>query len=181
VNTLMTNHGGVVVLSTSSKRLTQLDLDVNIGSFEMLCVRLTSVSSSCVAVLIYRPPSASVFVFISELVDILDRVVTFSNTLFVVGDVNIHLERDEAMTIQFIDDLNARGLVYHVTPPTHGIVVTRSDLPAPSIDVINIGLSDHRLLQWRVEFARPSVGMFDELYATFSNRTTARAIFEFRT
>jgi len=77
--TLMTNHGGVAVLSTSGIRLTHLDLGVNIGSFKMLWVRLTSVSSSCLAVLIYPPPSASVSAaFISELADIFDRVVTFS-------------------------------------------------------------------------------------------------------
>jgi len=149
----MTNHGGVAVLSTSGIRLTQLNLGVNIGSFDMLCVRLTSVSSSCVAVLIYRPLSASVSAFISELADILDRVVTFSDPLFVVGDVSIHLERDDdPVTCQFIDALNARGLAWHVTPPTHDCggtidIVALSDLPAPSIDVINVELYDHRLLQ----------------------------------
>ena len=163
VDTLTTNHGGVAVVSTPGIRLTQLDLGVNFGSFEMLCVRITSVSSSCVAVLIYRPPSASVSAFVSELSDVLDRVVTFSDPLFVVGDVNIHMEcDDDPDTRQFVDALNVRGLVCHATPPTHDcggtidIVVTRSDLPAPLIDVINIGLSDHRLLQWPMEFARPS-------------------------
>jgi len=112
-----------------------------------------TIRSSNISFVVVRPPSASVSAFISELADILDGVVTFSDQLFVVGDINSHLE---------LDALNARGLVYHVTPPTHdcggtiGIVVTRSDLPAPSIDVTNVGLSDHRLLQWRVEFARPS-------------------------
>jgi len=87
----------------------------------------------------------SVSGFISQLADILDRVVTFSDPMFVVGDVNIYLERDDdRVTCPFIDALNARGLVHHVTPPTHDcggtldIVVTRSDLPAPSIDVISV-------------------------------------------
>ena len=128
--------------------LTPLDLGVNPGSFEYLCVRITSISSSCVAVLVYRPPSASVSAFVSEPSDILDCVVTFSDPLFVVGDANIHLERnDDPDRRQFADALNARGLVCHVTvtPPTHDcggtidIVVTLGDLPAPSIDVINVG------------------------------------------
>jgi hypothetical protein len=100
--------------------------------------------------------------FVSELSDVLDRVVTFSDPLFIVGDVNIHMERDGDLdTLQFVDVLNTHGLVCHDTPATHDcggtidIVASRSDLPAPSIDVINIGLSDHRLLQWSVEFTRP--------------------------
>ena len=89
-------------------------MGVNPRSFEMLSVRMTSVSSSRVAVPIYRPPSASVSTSVSELSDILDPVVTFSDPLFVVGDVNIHMERDDDPDKrQFADALNARGMVCH--------------------------------------------------------------------
>ena len=35
------------------------------------------------------------------------------------------------------------------------VVVSRDDLPAPSVDVLDVGLSDHRLLRWSVSMSRP--------------------------
>ena len=48
-----------------------------------------------------------------------------------------------------------------VASPTHDhgrtldIVASRDDLPAPSIDVSDTGLSDHRLLRWSAPLVRP--------------------------
>ena len=73
-------------------------------SFVMLCVRIASGASSCVAVLVYRPPAAAVASFFVELSDVLDRVITFADPLFVVGDVNIRLDRHgDPATRQFAD------------------------------------------------------------------------------
>jgi len=38
---------------------------------------------------------------------------------------------------------------------TLDVVCTRSDLPAPIIDILDIGLSDHRLLRWTSQLHRP--------------------------
>ena len=81
---------------------------------------------------------------------------------FVVGDVIVRLDQvgDLAAT-QLVDVLTDRGLSNHVTTPTHDlggmldVVVTRDDLPAPSVDVVDIGLSDHRLLLWSVPMSQP--------------------------
>ena len=35
------------------------------------------------------------------------------------------------------------------------VVCTRNDLPSPTIDVIDIGLADHRLLLWASQLCRP--------------------------
>jgi len=40
--------------------------------------------------------------------------------------------------------------------------------PAPSIDVINVGLSDHRLLQWHVDFSSLHIGHSSLMAATWS-------------
>jgi len=46
------------------------------------------------------------------------------------------------------------GLTQHVDDATHDaggtldVVCTRDDLPPPAIDIIDVGLSDHRLLRW---------------------------------
>ena len=50
------------------------------------------------------------------------------------------------------------GLEQRVSQPTHNqngildVVITRTDLPPQFIKVTNVGLSDHRLVQWLLEF-----------------------------
>ena len=83
--------------------------------------------------------------------------------LIVAGDVNIHLERpDEPNSRRFTDLLATYGLQCRVAAPTHDlggwldIVATRVDLPAPRIDIVDPGFSDHRLLQWTGQLQRPA-------------------------
>ena len=69
------------------------------------------------------------------------------------GDLNIRLERTaDAHTVEFCELLDSYGLVQQVHDVTHDaggtldVVCSRGDLPSPSVDVHEIGLSDHRLL-----------------------------------
>jgi len=92
-NPLLTNHGGVAAVAVLGVRLTQLELEVKSSFFECLCGRVASGSSSCIVVIIYRPGSEAVpSSFWSELSDVFDRLVTYADPMFVVGDVNVHLE-----------------------------------------------------------------------------------------
>jgi len=64
--------------------------------------------------------------------------------------------------------------------PTHDrgamldVVASRDDLPAPTVDVIDVGLSDHRLLRWSAPLVRPppvytmTVRRPWSLYSTFT-------------
>ena len=51
-------------------------------------------------------------------------------------------------------------MLQHVSGPTHDlggtldVVCTRSDLPAPSVQVTDVGISDHRLLYWSSHLCR---------------------------
>ena len=141
---------------------------VNVGktrsTFEFICGRITSCDVSCVVVLLlYRPGSAAICAaFFEELSSILDQLATMDAPLIVAGDVNIHLERpDEPNSRRFTDLLATYGLQCRVAAPTHDlggwldIVATRVDLPAPRIDIVDPGFSDHRLLQWTGQLQRP--------------------------
>ena len=93
----------------------------------------------------------------------LDRVATFVDPIYVVGDINIRLDRaDDRLSRCLTDVLESHGLVCRVTSPTHDlggvldVVATRDDLPAPSVDVLDVGLSDHRLLRWPAPLMRPA-------------------------
>ena len=78
------------------------------------------------------------------------------------GDANIRLERaTDPHTAGFCDLIASYGLAQRVRGITHDaggtldVVCTRDDLPPPTVDVIDIGLSDHRLLRWQSSLLRP--------------------------
>ena len=79
---------------------------------------------------------------------------TLIEPIYIVGDINIHLDRpDDPAAVQLNDILAAHGLTCRVTSPTHDhgvildVVATRKDLPSPPVAVVDVGLSDHRLLR----------------------------------
>jgi len=89
--------------------------------------------------------------FFTDLSNVLDCVSTLIEPIFVVGDININLERPgDPTTVQFTDLLADRGLTCHVTSSTHerggtlDVIATRDDLPPPPVEVVDVGLSDHR-------------------------------------
>jgi exonuclease III len=163
-DTMATNHGGVAAVAASGVRLSTLDLGARPATFEFLCVRVTSRSSACVVAVVYRPGSVAVSSsFFSELSDVLDRLATFIDPVFLVGDINIRLDRpDDPAARQLTDILAAHGLTNRVATATHDrggmldVVITRDDLPSLTVDVLDVGLSDHRLLCWMTPLSRPT-------------------------
>ena len=112
-------------------------------------------------VIIYRPGLEAVSSsFWSELSDVFDRLVTYADPVFVVGDVNVHLE-DPIATRRFNDLLAGYDFIGHVSTTTHkqggalDTVATRVDLAQPTVEVLDVGLSDHRLLRWSTSLDRP--------------------------
>ena len=126
---------------------------------------------------VYRPGSVTVTAsFFSELSDVLDCISTFAEPVLLVGDVNIWLDRPtDADAVQFTELLAAHGLANHVTLPTHelggmlDVVVSRVDQPPLLVDEHDVGLSDHRLLQWSAQLIRPA-----PVYTTTTSRPWAR-------
>ena len=64
---------------------------------------------------------------------------------------------EDVWTIRFTDMLTSFGLKQRVDQPTHDqngildVVITRTNLPSQFIKVTDVGLSDHRLVQWSLE------------------------------
>ena len=56
-DTKSTNHRGVAAIAMPGVLLSSLNLGVKPASFELLCVRVTTRSSSCVVAVVYRPGS----------------------------------------------------------------------------------------------------------------------------
>jgi len=161
---MRTNHGGVVIAASNSIRLQPINVGGPRTTFEHVCGRVSSRGQSCVILVAYRPGSAAVCnTFFDELSDILSHLATFDSPVIVAGDFNIHLQRaDDPHSHRFVDTLAMYGLQSRVQSVTHDrggwldVVATRIDLPAPSVDVLDPGFSDHRLLQWTSHLHLPA-------------------------
>ena len=92
---LSVNHGGVVVIASADVALSPVTIDgVQPTSFESLCVRVAVGRFTAIVVVLYRPGSAAVQQkFFDDLSTILDRVATYQEPIYVVGDFNIRLDR----------------------------------------------------------------------------------------
>ena len=139
-DTLTTNHGGVAVVSVPGVHVKRLH-SPNSTTFEYLSVRLSSRSTSCTALLIYRTGPVS-SLFFTELANTLDLLVTLNEPIFIIGDLNIHVENhNDHHAKTLLSLLDAYGLTCRVSGPTHDlggtldIVASRSDLPPPPVDV----------------------------------------------
>ena len=160
---LSVNHGGVAIVAAAGVRLTPVDIGNQATTFECVVARVLSATSSCVTVVVYRPGSTAVTAaFFAELSDVLDRLMTFADPVVLAGDVNIRLERTtDPNAAEFIELLSSYGLVQRVQGAMHDaggtldVVCTRDDLPSPAVDVVDVGLSDHRLLRWSSSLLRP--------------------------
>ena len=161
---LSVNHGVVVIVTVTGVSLTAVDVGVQPSTFECVAARVTSGTSSGVVVLLYRSGSAAVTaIFLAELSDVLNQFSTYVDPLVLAGDVNIRLERTaDPYTIQFVELLACHGLVRHVQGVTHvdggtiDVVCARGDLPAPTVNVLDVGPSDHCQLRWLSPFVRPA-------------------------
>jgi len=120
--TRSTNHGGVAVVAVRGIRLYSDWISVSQPTtFEQLYVRVTSGSSSCIVLLLYRPGSTTITAdFFSDVSDVLDRLTTFIDPVIVAGDVNIRLDRaDEPTARRFNELMVDYGMSSHVTSTTH--------------------------------------------------------------
>lgn len=158
---LRVNHGGVAIVTAAGIRLSPVDIGSTPSTFECTAARITTGQSSCVVIVIYRTGNVTND-FFRELSSLLDQLITLPDALLLVGDVNIRLERlNDPDTIQFNETITSYGLSQHVRDFTHDrggtldMVCSRDDLPSPTVNVADIGISDHRLIQWSTNLHRP--------------------------
>ena len=164
---LSVNHGGVVVIAGADVALSPITIDgVQPTSFESLCVRVAVGRFTAIVVVLYRPGSAAVQQkFCDELSTILDRLATYQEPIYVVGDFIIrldHLDNQHADQLYLLAD--CYGLVLHTTGPTHQLggtldaVISHSVTGCPSCAAVeDVGLSDHFLLRWEVSTTQAAV------------------------
>jgi hypothetical protein len=154
LTSLNINHGGVVIVGRQGVRLKVVHIGTQPTTFECVAARITSAPTSCLVIVVYRtgPITAN---FFTELTDVLGRLSTYALPLYLAGDINIRLDRPtELNSVEFCDIIASFGLHQHVDCPTHDaggtidVVCTPQHLPSPTVRTFDLGISDHRMLEW---------------------------------
>jgi hypothetical protein len=148
---LLTNHGGVCLLCDASLHAREIPLPV-FSSFEVVGAYIHRSGLSAVLVVVYRTGNVTQ-AFYDQVSDLLERLATFSASMIVVGDFNIHVDDPtDADANKFADILSCNGLQQHVTSPTHclghtlDLFITRPELSVHMLPVDPPLLSDHSFL-----------------------------------
>ena len=116
-----------------------------------------------ILVAIYRPGSRNTCEqFFAEFASLLESLATYKCQFYVVGDLNVHLERpDDVASRKLLQILNEFDLVQRVTEPTHDlgglldVVIGPRDSEPCRITVDETGLSDHLLVRWSTRTVCP--------------------------
>lgn len=88
------NHGGIAVLSKPGTRLSRIELKFKPNTFELLCCRVGGNHTLFTIAVIYRPGSHHVSEqFFTELSSLIEILAASNSPTWIVGDLNIHLER----------------------------------------------------------------------------------------
>lgn len=167
------NHGGVAVIGFNGVKLRRFNIDVTISTFEYICVNVSAHKLFFTLLVIYRPGSAAVTsAFFDELSLVLEILSPRAEPLFITGDVNVRLDRvNDIHAQQFNDIISACDLLNLINEPTHDrggmldVLIARTDFNQfMRCDVLDIGLSDHRLLRWVINKTR-AAPLYEAVYS----------------
>ena len=148
--------GGVALLYKNRFRLKKLSMDISYNSFEFTDCVVSYLTTTLRIVVVYRPPPSrknhlNVTVFFEEFSSFLERIVTTTGPLVIIGDFNFHLDnKNDRSAARFKEQLNAFSLVQHVRESTHknghtlDLVITRTgEEIVRNVRVSDPAISDH--------------------------------------
>jgi len=150
--------GGVAIIYREQYKCHKVVSLPSVKSFEFVCCRLTTTARYEFTVLsIYRPGSHAVTnEFINDFTVLMEALATFTCPIFILGDINIHLERpDDTHTVEMVELLESFDMNQFVTENTHkyggrlDVIIARRDEVVRDIEVVETGVSDHSMLVCR--------------------------------
>ena len=128
------------------------------SSFEHIIIKiLPKDNKSLLLVSIYRVLFVSVTVFLDEIVQLFEILVTLKDNIVLAGDVNIHMDEDDLYSNRFKDILDTFNIIQHIDFPTHiqghtlDIIATFGENPVISnIESNKYDVSHHFLVDFHV-------------------------------
>jgi len=159
--------GGVAVIYRAEYKMHKVTTLPTATTFEFVCCRLSASTMGDVILLsVYRPGSSSLTnAFFDEWTTLMEALVTFRCPLLLLGDLNIHLEREcDVHTVEFNELLESFDMCQLVTVATHNagglldVIITRCSDRAVNIVAAETGISDHLLLTCRLPISVTTAG-----------------------
>ena len=89
------------------------------STFESFSLKITAKAFSGIFLCIYHPEPYHKTLFFEQFQDLLEHLAPLPNEIFIMGDLNLHLDTASQGTIKFNDILNMLNLKQHVNFATH--------------------------------------------------------------
>ena len=156
--------GGVGVLVKNSVSAKQLPVK-HYSSFEHTVVKIQLINKKSLFVItVYRLQEVAFSTFFDEYTELLNLYVVSNEHFVIAGDINIHMETEEASAKRMQELLDLYDLKQHVDEPTHikghtlDVVITpNKDTFLADLHVTEIDLSHHFLIDFNVAVMTDSV------------------------
>ena len=156
-------YGGIAVVHKDTMSAKPFPFQSAPTTFEVIATRFSSAGAEFIFVVIYRPGSSTATeLFFTELEQIFESLATYNDQVIITGDFNIKVNiNGDPHATRLIDLIQSFGFIQSVTGPTHthgntlDLVITRSDLPHPSVTVDLPQVSDHSLVRFQIPIHRP--------------------------
>ena len=140
------------------------------SSFELTLIRLfRNRGKPVLLVCIYRLLFVSVTVFLEEIVNLFEYLVSCPEEILLAGDVNIHMDEDELYANNFKDILHSFNFIQHIDFPTHIqghtldiVATTENGLYVSEFKAEKYDVSHHFLIDFSLQFS-PEENMEKEI------------------
>ena len=116
-----------------------------------------------IVLIIYRPPGSSFTLFLDDFSELIEPILNTTHRLLICGDFNIHVNKTNCPeNIRFQDFLISRNLKNFVNFETHmsgntlDLVIMREDENVPISITQGSFISDHCLINFKVDITRPT-------------------------
>ena len=159
--------GGIAIIYRDSVRVSPVNITFSSRAFEHSAVSLTVYSASFYLITVYRPPSLSTDLFLSDFSSYLELLAASTSKVMIVGDFNIHIDdHNNYVGRNFLSLLESFDLTQNVVGPTHDggrgqkrhtldLVITRLSDKLLSDCVVSDYLTDHAAIHCLVRMKRP--------------------------
>jgi len=147
--------GGVGILVRSTLSVTQVSTK-SFTSFEHVVVKLPCSNKKTIFLIsIYRLLYIPVSIFHDEFSELLEIYTVLNDDFIIAGDINIHVETDDAPSRKFHEIIDIFDLKQHVYGPTHikghtiDVIITRNNKSAvKNVAITKYNLSHHFLIDF---------------------------------
>ena len=152
--------GGVAFMLSSSLKCKQFSIPT-FSTFESIAVQAKLSGTTCLFLCIYRPPGQPTETFYDEINELFENITPTNAEFFIMGDFNLHLNKNSQITTKFMDILQTFDLKQWVNFPTNSfdnlldLFITKASTHTLQSVSFCEGLADHSTILSCLNFEKP--------------------------